>query len=515
MTVGAYSSRAARFLARYAPDGDPAVIAPGNVTAAVLADASGLSAGAGQHLACALRAFLRYCHVRGLVAADVSAAALSVTGRRTTMLPRGLEPGQVEALLAACDRAGPHGRRDYAVILLLARLGLRAGEAARLRLDDVNWRAGETGIRGKGGQYDVLPLPADAGAAIAAWLHDGRPAVSFREVFTTVTAPTRPLTREAVGWIVRRACTRAGLEPFGPHRLRHNAACAMIGAKVPLAGIAQAMRHRSHGVTAIYARAGIDRLRPLARPWPGTPALPGGGSVMTTPLHERAQEYLRLRRALGFRLRHEGYILPRFAGYLEQRGAVTVTAEHAIAWAQLPQGVHPVTWTHRLSAVRGFAAWLRTVDPATEIPPRGVFPGQGRRPAPFIFASGDLAAVIAACAVLRPAMRAAACTALFGLIAVTGVRIGEALAIPAGGIDLDAGLLPVMPAKSRCQRILPLHPTTVAALADYDALRARELPRGRGVLRVREGNPAQPAARADIIPEGLRRGRDPRPAPAP
>jgi site-specific recombinase XerD len=276
MTVGAYSSRAARFLARYAPDGDPAVIAPGDVTSALLADASGLSAGAGQHLACALRAFLRYCHVRGLVSADVSAAALGVTGRRTTMLPRGLEPGTIEALLAACDRAEPPGRRDYAVILLLARLGLRAGEAARLRLDDISWRAGEIGIRGKGGQYDVLPLPADVGAAIAAWLRDGRPAVSSREAFTTVTAPTRPLTREAVGWIVRRTCARAGLEAFGPHRLRHSAACAMIGAKVPLAGIAQAMRHRSHGVTAVYARAGIDRLRPLARPWPGTPAQPEG-----------------------------------------------------------------------------------------------------------------------------------------------------------------------------------------------------------------------------------------------
>jgi integrase/recombinase XerD len=276
MTVGAYSSRAARFLARYAQDGDPAVITPGDVTAAVLADASGLSAGAGQHLACALRAFLRYCHVRGLVTADVSAAALSVTGRRTTMLPRGLEPGTITALLAACDQDEQAGRRDYAVILLLARLGLRAGEAARLRLDDINWRAGEIGIRGKGGQYDILPLPADAGAAVAAWLRDGRPAVAFREVFTTVPAPTRPLTREAVGWIVRRTCVRAGLEPFGPHRLRHSAACAMIGAKVPMAGIAQAMRHRSHGVTAIYARAGIDRLRPLARPWPGTPALPEG-----------------------------------------------------------------------------------------------------------------------------------------------------------------------------------------------------------------------------------------------
>lgn len=276
MTVAAYTSRAGRFAARYAPDGDPGVITPGDVTSAVLAETSGLPAGAGQHLAAALRAFLRYCHVQGLVTADVSAAAMAVTGRRTSMLPRGLEPGQVTALLAACDRAGPAGRRDYAVIVLLARPGLRAGEAARLRLDDIDWRAGEIGIRGKGGQFDVLPLPADAGAAIAAWCRDGRPAVPFREVFTTLTAPTGPLTREAVGWIVRRACTRAGLAAFGPHRLRHTAACAMIGAKVPLAGIAQALRHRSHGVTAIYARAGLDRLRPLARPWPGTPALPEG-----------------------------------------------------------------------------------------------------------------------------------------------------------------------------------------------------------------------------------------------
>ena len=117
-----------------------------------------------------------------------------------------------------------------------------------------------------------------------------------------------------------------------------------------------------------------------------------------------------------------------------------------------------MTWTHRLTAVRGFAAWLRTTDPATEVPPRGVFPGQGRRPAPFIFSDGDIARVTAACAGLRPAMRAAAYTALFGLIAVTGIRIGEALAIPAGGIDLDAGLLPVMPASPAASGSFPCTP---------------------------------------------------------
>jgi integrase/recombinase XerD len=197
---------------------------------------------------------------------------------------------------------------------------------------------------------------------------------------------------------------------------------------------------------------------------------------MTASLHDRVDEYLRLRRALGFRLRNEGRALAQFASYLEQQGTAAVTAEHAITWAQLPRGVHPVTWTHRLTAVRGFAAWLRTIDPDTEIPPKGVFPGQGKRPAPFIFSDGDIARLTAACASLRPAMRAATYTALFGLTAVTGIRIGEALAIPAGGIDLDAGLLPVRPAKSRCERILPLHPTTVEALAEYDALRSRKHP---------------------------------------
>jgi integrase/recombinase XerD len=197
---------------------------------------------------------------------------------------------------------------------------------------------------------------------------------------------------------------------------------------------------------------------------------------MTIPLRERAEEYLRLRRALGFKLEREGRMLTAFAGYLEHQGTATVTAEHAVTWAQLPQGVHPGLWAQRLIAVRGFAAWLRTIDPATEVPPKGVFPGQGKRPAPFIFSDGDIARMTAACAGLRPAMRAATYTALFGLIAVTGIRIGEALAIPAGGIDLDAGLLPVMPAKSRCERILPLHPTTVEALAGYEALRARRHP---------------------------------------
>jgi integrase/recombinase XerD len=201
--------------------------------------------------------------------------------------------------------------------------------------------------------------------------------------------------------------------------------------------------------------------------------------MMTVTLSQRVQEYLRLRRALGFKLEREGRELPQFAAYLEQAGAVTITADRAIAWAQLPQGVHPVRWTHRLSAVRSFAAWLHTIDPAAEIPPRGIFPGQGKRPAPFIYSSGDITRLVSACASLRPAMRAQTYTALFGLIAVTGVRVGEAPALPVTGIDLNAGLLSVLPAKSRCERILPLHPSTVEALAQYVRLRDRKHPAAR------------------------------------
>ena len=368
------SSRAARFLARYALDGDAGLIASADVTAAVLAEASGLSASAGQHLACALRAFLRYCHVRGLVTADVSAAALAVTGRRTTMLPRGLEPGTMTALLAACDRAEPDGRRDYEVILLLARLGLRAGEAARLRLDDVNWRAGEIGIRGKGGRVRRPPAPGRRrrrDRRLAARRPPGR---LLREVFTTVTAPTRPLTREAAANIVRRACARAGMPsawraPAAPLRgLRHDRREGPDGGD--RAGHAAPLPWRDRDLRS-------RRDRPAASPRPSLArnAGPAGrGSVMTTLLHERAEEYLRLRRALGFRLRHEGYILPQFADYLEQHGAATVTAEHAIAWAQLRPGRPPGDLDPpavRRPRVCGLAADRR---------PRDGDPAQGRVP---------------------------------------------------------------------------------------------------------------------------------------
>jgi integrase len=157
------------------------------------------------------------------------------------------------------------------MIIMLLRLGLRAGEMAGLKLDDIDWRAGELVVRGKGTREDRLPLPVDVGEAIAAYLQSGRPTSHRREVFVRARAPFRPIAPRTVSSTVRRACRRAGVAEVGSHRLRHTVACEMVSAHVPLVQIAQVLRHQSLQSTAIYARVDLDQLRLLAAPWPGGP----------------------------------------------------------------------------------------------------------------------------------------------------------------------------------------------------------------------------------------------------
>jgi integrase len=152
---------------------------------------------------------------------------------------------------------------------MLLRLGLRAGEVARLRLDDLAWRSGELVVRGKGARLDRLPLPVEVGEAIAAYLRRGRPQSGRREVFLRARAPFEPIATGTVGSTVRRACRRAGIAEVGPHRLRHTVACELVRAQVPLVEIAQVLRHKSLQSTAIYARVDLATLRGLAAPWPG------------------------------------------------------------------------------------------------------------------------------------------------------------------------------------------------------------------------------------------------------
>lgn len=175
-TVSAYVARATRFVADYTTDGDVGGLSAADVTRAVLDESGRVSAGAVQYFVAAIRAFLRFGHLEGLIGHDLSAAALAVTGRRSSLLPKGIAPGEAQALLRSCDRRKAVGRRDYAVLVMLLRLGLRAGEVAALRLEDIDWHAGQLVIHGKGRRDERLPLPTDVGGAIVGYLRRGRPA---------------------------------------------------------------------------------------------------------------------------------------------------------------------------------------------------------------------------------------------------------------------------------------------------------------------------------------------------
>jgi site-specific recombinase XerD len=246
-------------------------VAAGDVTAA-LADraVAGWTASATRFFVSGLRAFLRFCFTEGLVAVDLSPAALYASGRTPSPLPKAITQSQARALLCSCDRRRALGRRDYALILLVVRLGLRCGEVARLRLGDIDWRAGEIVVRGKASRMDRLPLPVDVGEAIAGYLQRGRHESECREVFLRAKAPFSPIAAKTVSSTVRRACQRAGLPVIGAHRLRHTAACEMVAAGVPLTAVGQVLRHRSLQTTAIYARVDLEQLRRLAVAWPGS-----------------------------------------------------------------------------------------------------------------------------------------------------------------------------------------------------------------------------------------------------
>ena len=188
------------------------------------------------------------------------------------------------------------------------------------------------------------------------------------------------------------------------------------------------------------------------------------------------ENYLRLRRALGFKLEFPGLVLPSLISYLEEAGTATITAELAISWAGLPRGVLPITWAHRLGAARGFARYLKTIDPATEIPPAGVWPSVTPRPQPYIWADRDIQRLLAAARELRPPLRAATYETLLGLLAATGMRLGEATGLDRADADLDGGVLTIRDGKFGRSRLVPLHPTVTSALASYAARRDRLCP---------------------------------------
>lgn len=186
-----------------------------------------------------------------------------------------------------------------------------------------------------------------------------------------------------------------------------------------------------------------------------------------TGLRQAAEEYLAMRRALGYKLQAPGRLLLQFIDYLEQAGSSSLTIELAVAWARQPAAAEPSWWARRLSVVRCFARHLQTLDPATEVPPADLLPCPYRRRTPHLYSQEDIAALVHATCYLTDPLQAATFHALIGLLAVTGIRVGEAVALSCDDVDLDAGTLTITKSKRDGFRQLPLHPSTVAALCDY------------------------------------------------
>ncbi|HTW97827.1 MAG TPA: tyrosine-type recombinase/integrase, partial [Acidimicrobiales bacterium] len=268
--VARYVETAALFLAAHPGlAAGSTVIGPAQVVAFCSRELPRRSPSVASGLASALRSFLRYLHLNGVLEAPLAQTVPAVARRPRTSLPRGLAPSAIIALLASCDRRSSRGRRDYAILLLLSRLGLRAGEVARLSLDDIDWRAGELTVHGKGGREDRLPLPDDVGAALAGYLRRGRPRTENRTVFLRAIAPLVALSPVGITWVVYSACERAGLAKAGAHRLRHSFACEVLRTGGSLIELGQALRHSLVATSAIYGKVDYAALAPLAQPWPG------------------------------------------------------------------------------------------------------------------------------------------------------------------------------------------------------------------------------------------------------
>ena len=269
MTIRGYTDFARRFIAAQFDSEilDWRTLVASDVIRFVTREFQRCSIGACKLIVTQLRSLLRYLHVQGALAHDLAGCVPAVAGWRLASLPKGLELEQVERILATCDQRSLVGCRDRAVLYLLARLGLRAGEVAGLRLEDIDWRAAEVVVRGKG-RESRLPLPPDVGAAIVAYLRH-RPRVDCRAVFLCVHAPHRAITSPAISVLTRRALRAVGMSVGSAHVLRHTAATQMLRHGASLAEVGHVLRHRHLDTTAIYAKVDHAALRTLVQPWPG------------------------------------------------------------------------------------------------------------------------------------------------------------------------------------------------------------------------------------------------------
>ena len=273
-TIINYLPFARKFLVDRFGDGPFTVreVRSSDISAFVLRHAQTMSCRRAQLMTTAFRSFFRFLFQNGELQSDLAASVPAVADWRLSTVPKYLIPDEVDRVLGSCDRQTSTGCRDYAILLLLARLGLRAGEIVALQLDDIDWRAGEILVRGKGLLHDRMPLPVDVGEALTSYLRVDRPPCKTRRVFVCMKAPRSGFAGPStVTTIFRRALDRAGLHPAfkGAHVLRHSLATTMLRSGASMGEIGEVLRHRLPSTTEIYAKLDFEGLRSLAHPWPG------------------------------------------------------------------------------------------------------------------------------------------------------------------------------------------------------------------------------------------------------
>lgn len=267
-----YEKTARRFLTEQAISSTelhPEKLTGSDVNSFLLRECARVSVGSAKGRVAELRSLLRFLYLHGLTPLRLGSSVPAVGGWRLATVPPTITAQDVQRLLDGCDRGTVIGRRDFAMMTMMARLGLRSIEVARLRLEDLDWRSGELIVRGKGGRHDKLPMPRDVGEALVDSLADRPAGTVARTVFLTQRAPLGPIRADLVGDVVQRACQRAGVEHVGPHRLRHALARELLRHGAGLRAIAQVLRHQDLATTALYAKVDLDTLRQVAQPWPG------------------------------------------------------------------------------------------------------------------------------------------------------------------------------------------------------------------------------------------------------
>jgi len=241
-----------------------------DIVAFLLQESDRLSVGSVKGRVAELRSLLKFLYLQGLTPRPLATVVPPVAGWRDTGVPKAIPAADVQLLLGGCDRSHPIGVRDFAMLMLVARLGLRSAEVARLELGDIDWRAGQIILRGKASRQEGMPLPVDVGEALTAYLTQARPSTRIRQVFLAAKAPMRPIAPGLVSDVTHRACDRAGLPRIGAHRLRHSLATELLRRGATIVEVSQVLRHRDLATTAIYAKVDYAALRAVARPWPGT-----------------------------------------------------------------------------------------------------------------------------------------------------------------------------------------------------------------------------------------------------